>query len=58
MTTYRMTTRTWTAGNRRPHTETSTGLLLGDIDSLKEAARVAATPGDTITHQVTREAVA
>jgi len=58
MTTYRMTTRTWTAGSRRPRTEINTGLLLGDIDLLKEAARVAATPGDTITHQVTPEVVA
>lgn len=36
-------------------TETIPGLLAGDLEMIKEAARVTANPGDTITHRVVAE---
>lgn len=53
MQTYKVITETETATGTR--TETATGLLAGDIDLHKEAARITATQGDTITHRVVAE---
>lgn len=51
--TYTMTTTI--EGRDAVHTETATRLLEGDVEALREAAKIVAEPGDTIIHQVTQE---
>jgi len=51
--TYTMITTTETATEVR--TETNRRLAEGDVQMIREAARVIAEPGDTITHRVIPE---